>query len=100
MKAVVRRVAEAGNKNDAVCDETRFVVNGVSVVGGGCIRNLSMLLKSNVIVRGARPSKGDYNGRPYDNTKVYIETEIKAGERASGSVTSEYGWGSSDNYDR
>ena len=59
-----------------------------------------MLLKSNVIVRGARPTKGDYNGRPYDNTKVYIETEIKAGERASGSVTSEYGWGSSDNYDR
>ena len=42
-----------------------------------------MLLKSNVIVRGARPSKGDYNGRPYDNTKVYIETEINSAHFAT-----------------
>ena len=59
-----------------------------------------MLLKSNVIVRGARPSKGDYNGRPYDSTKVFAQSELQEGENFAGFVSTEYSWGTSFNFDR
>ena len=52
-----------------------------------------MQFTSDVVVRGSKPSKGEYNGTAYNSTKVYIDTEMQAGERASGQVTSEYTWG-------
>ncbi|APX62745.1 hypothetical protein [Acinetobacter schindleri] len=59
-----------------------------------------MQFTSDVVVRGSKPSKGEYNGTVYNSTKVYIDTEMQAGERSSGQVTSEYTWGTSENYDR
>ena len=59
-----------------------------------------MLLKSNVIVRGARPSKGDYNGRAYDSTKVFAQSELQEGENFAGFVSTEYTWGTSFNFER
>ena len=59
-----------------------------------------MLLKSNVIVRGARPSKGDYNGRAYDSTKVFAQSELQEGENFAGFVSTEYSWGTSFNFER
>jgi hypothetical protein len=58
-----------------------------------------MLLKSDVVVTGSKATKGEYNGRPYDGTKVYVQTEMQAGERSSGTVSAEYTWGTSANYD-
>ena len=57
-----------------------------------------MLLTSDVVVTGSKASKGDFNGKPFDSTKVYVETEMQAGERSSGTVSTEYTWGTSDNY--
>ena len=59
-----------------------------------------MLLKSSVIVRGARPSKGDYNGRAYDSTKVFAQSELQEGENFAGFVSTEYSWGTSFNFER
>ena len=59
-----------------------------------------MLLKSNVIVRGARPSKGDYNGRAYDSTKVFAQSELQEGENFAGFVSTDYTWGTSFNFER
>ncbi|WP_431437621.1 hypothetical protein [Acinetobacter lwoffii] len=59
-----------------------------------------MNFTSEVVVRGSKPSKGDFNGKPFNSTKVYIDTGMQAGERSSGQVTTEYTWGTSDNYDR
>lgn len=57
-----------------------------------------MLLTSDVVVTGSKASKGDFNGKPFDSTKVYVQTEMQAGERSSGTVSTEYTWGTSDNY--
>lgn len=59
-----------------------------------------MQFTSDVVVRGSKPSKGDYNGTVYNSTKVYLDTQMQSGERSSGQVTSEYTWGTSENYDR
>ena len=57
-----------------------------------------MLMQSDVVVTAFKASKGDYNGKPFDSTKVYLETGMQAGERARGIVSTEYTWGLSDNY--
>lgn len=59
-----------------------------------------MLLKSDVVVTGSKASKGEYQGKPFDSTKVYVQTDMLAGERSSGTVSAEYTWGTSANYDR
>lgn len=59
-----------------------------------------MLLNSDVVVTGSKASKGDFNGKPFDSTKVYVQTDMQAGERSSGTVSAEYTWGTSANYDR
>lgn len=58
-----------------------------------------MLLKSDVVVTAFKASKGEMEGKPYDSTKVYIETGMQAGERSKGTVSTEYTWGTSANYD-
>lgn len=56
-----------------------------------------MRLTSDFILHGAKPSKGDYNGKPYDSTKIYLELALKDG---MGCCTVEYQWGDSSNYDK
>ncbi|MEJ2899036.1 hypothetical protein [Acinetobacter sp. NS-4] len=58
-----------------------------------------MLMQSDVVVTAFKSSKGEMNGKPYDSTKVYIETGMQAGERSKGIVSTEYTWGLSLNYD-
>lgn len=58
-----------------------------------------MLMQSDVVVTAFKASKGDFNGRPFDSTKVYVETGMQAGERSKGIVSTEYNWGTSANYD-
>lgn len=59
-----------------------------------------MQFTSDVVVTGAKASKGDFNGKPFDSSKVYLVTEMQSGERSCGTVSTEYTWGTSANYDR
>ena len=59
-----------------------------------------MLMQSDVVVTAFKASKGEMNGKPYDSTKVYVETGMQAGERSKGIVSTEYTWGLSDNYSK
>jgi len=54
-----------------------------------------------VIITGAKRSKGDIEGRPYDSTKIYVQTKMNSdnGEMI-GFATSEYNWGLSDNFEK
>lgn len=58
-----------------------------------------MQMQSDVVVTAFKASKGDFNGKPFDSTKVYVETGMQAGERSKGIVSTEYVWGTSANYD-
>lgn len=59
-----------------------------------------MQFTSDVVVTAYKASKGDFNGKPFDSTKVYVETQMQSGERSRGIVPTEYTWGQSNNYDR
>lgn len=56
-------------------------------------------MQQELIITGAKASSGEYEGRAYDSTKVYIQTRMdpNSGEMA-GFATTEYNWGSSDNF--
>lgn len=54
-----------------------------------------------VLVCGAKRSKGVMDGKPYDSTKVYLQTDMDtSNENLIGFVTEEYKWGLSDNFDK
>lgn len=59
-----------------------------------------MQMQSDVVVAGAFPSKGDFNGKAFDSTKVHVELRLAKGERSKGIATVEYVWGLSTNYDK
>lgn len=59
-----------------------------------------MQMQSDVVVTAFKASNGEYQGKSYDSTKVYIETGMLAGERSRGVIATEYTWGTSDNYSR
>lgn len=52
-----------------------------------------------VEVRGARPSKGEFDGVKYDKTLVYIEQPLDPSV-GIGSATQEYSWGASGNFEQ
>lgn len=54
-----------------------------------------------VTITGAKRSKGDMEGRPYDSTKIYVQTKMNEqnGEMI-GFATTEYNWGLSDNFEK
>ena len=58
-----------------------------------------MQFKTQSIVKAMKPSKGVMeNGRSYDSTKVYIETEFSSDAEGWGNPSIQYNWGTSDNY--
>ena len=50
-----------------------------------------------VVIAGARPSKGEVEGNPYDFTELYIQQSLNP-ENARGVATVPYKYGKSDNY--
>lgn len=50
------------------------------------------------LITGAKPSKGDMEGRHYDSTKIYVQTKMD--NKGRGFATSEYNWGDSTNFDK
>ena len=59
-----------------------------------------MQYESQIIVLGAKASKGEFNGRPFDSTKVFAQAELQQGENFAGFVSAEYTWGTSFNFER
>ena len=54
-----------------------------------------------VIITGAKRSKGEMEGRPYDSTKIYVQTKMNpdSGDMV-GFATEQYNWGTSENYQK
>ena len=47
-----------------------------------------------MIITGAKSSKGEYEGRAFDSTKIYCQTKMNSeGGEMVGFATSEYNWG-------
>ena len=59
-----------------------------------------MQFETTIVVLGAKASKGEYNGRPFDSTKIFAQAELQEGENFAGFVSTEYSWGTSFNFER
>ncbi len=54
-----------------------------------------------MIITGAKSSKGEYEGRAFDSTKIYCQTKMNSeGGEMVGFATSEYNWGDSTNFSK
>lgn len=54
-----------------------------------------------VTITGAKSSKGEMEGRPYDSTKIYVQIRMDPTKGTMvGSASEEYGWGLSDNFNK
>lgn len=50
---------------------------------------------------GAKKSKGEFEGRPFDSTKVYVHADLRNDkDQGRGVSTVEYAWGESGNFDK
>lgn len=59
-----------------------------------------MRFKAQLVVLGAKSSKGDFNGKPYDSTTVFIQTDLQEGDRFCGLVGDFLKWGTSENFEK
>lgn len=54
-----------------------------------------------VVITGAKGSKGEYEGRPFDSTKIYVQTRLDPTKGTmAGMATEEYTWGTSENFEK
>ena len=54
-----------------------------------------------VIITGAKSSKGDYEGRPFDSTKIYVSTMMDPSKGTMvGRASEQYDWGTSENFQK
>lgn len=52
-------------------------------------------------VVGVKRSKGEYEGKPFDSTKLYVNLDLNnSTDQGRGFATVEYTWGKSDNFDK
>lgn len=59
-----------------------------------------MLFKSTIVVLGAKSSKGTFEGKPYDSTTVFYQSDLQEGENFAGQVGVSIKWGTSLNFDK
>lgn len=59
-----------------------------------------MQFKTTVVVLGAKASKGEYNGKPYDSTTVFFQTDLQEGDNFCGQVGESLKWGTSANFEK
>lgn len=57
-----------------------------------------MQFKSTMVVLGAKSSKGDYNGNPYDYTLIFYKADLQEGDNFVGEVGEQMKWGTSANF--
>lgn len=59
-----------------------------------------MLFKTQMVVLGAKGSKGDFNGKPYDSTTVFFQADLQEGDNFCGQVGESLKWGASANFEK
>lgn len=59
-----------------------------------------MQFKSTLLVLGAKSSKGEYNGRPYDSTVIFYQADLQDGDNFVGQVGEQIKWGTSVNFEK
>lgn len=59
-----------------------------------------MKFVSDITILGAKQSKGEFNGRSFDSTKLFYQADLKSGENFVGQVGESISWGTSLNFDR
>ncbi|MDQ8850359.1 hypothetical protein RFI41_15955 [Acinetobacter nosocomialis] len=59
-----------------------------------------MQFKSTMVVLGAKSSKGEFNGRPYDSTVIFYKADLQDGDNFVGEVGEQIKWGSSANFQK
>lgn len=59
-----------------------------------------MLFKTDLLVLGAKSSKGDFEGTAYDYTLVFFQADLQEGENFCGQVGQSFRWGTSDNFEK
>ena len=59
-----------------------------------------MLFKTQMFVLGAKSSKGEYNGRPYDSTTIFFHADLQDGDNFVGQVGEQIKWGTSANFEK
>lgn len=53
-----------------------------------------------ITVLGAKSSKGDFNGRPYDSTTIFYQAKLQDGENFVGQIGEQIRWGTSANFEK
>lgn len=59
-----------------------------------------MQFKSTMVVLGAKASKGNYNGVPFDKTTIFYKADLQEGENFVGEVGEAMVWGTADNFQK
>ncbi|MFX3620835.1 MAG: hypothetical protein ACE3JT_06300 [Acinetobacter radioresistens] len=59
-----------------------------------------MLFKTTMVVLGAKSSKGEYNGRPFDSTTLFYKADLQDGDNFVGEVGEQIKWGTSANFEK
>lgn len=59
-----------------------------------------MQFKSTMVVLGAKSSKGEYQGRPYDSTVIFYKADLQEGDNFVGEVGESIKWGTSANFEK
>jgi len=59
-----------------------------------------MLFKTTMVVLGAKSSKGEYNGRPFDSTTLFYKADLQDGDNFVGEVGDQIKWGTSANFEK
>lgn len=59
-----------------------------------------MKFVSDITILGAKQSKGEFDGRKFDSTKLFYQADLKTGENFVGQVGESITWGTSFNFER
>ncbi|HFD2143776.1 TPA: hypothetical protein ACF2EA_003601 [Acinetobacter baumannii] len=59
-----------------------------------------MQFKTNIIVLGAKSSKGEFNGRPFDSTTIFYQAELQTGDNFAGQIGEQIKFGTSENFEK
>ena len=59
-----------------------------------------MQFNSTITVLGAKSSKGTFEGKAYDSTTVFYQSDLQEGENFAGQVGVSIKWGTSANFEK
>jgi len=59
-----------------------------------------MQFKTQIVVLGAKSSKGTFNDKAYDSTVVFFQADLQEGDNFCGQVGESLKWGTSANFEK